>query len=96
MLTGLPVDGFSGTLARAGQRLLRARRQGRLGTVRAKTGNLETVVALAGVAYARNGQLLSFAVMADRMKACPRPAARWPASPSPRRLRLPIEDPAGQ
>ena len=47
-----------------------------LGVVRAKTGNLNTVATLAGVAYARDGQLLSFAVMADKLKsgALDRPA----------------------
>ena len=40
-----------------------------LGLVRAKTGNLTTVAALAGIAYARNGQLLAFAVMADQLQA---------------------------
>ena len=39
-----------------------------LGLVRAKTGNLNTVAALAGIAYARNGELLSFAVMADKLR----------------------------
>jgi serine-type D-Ala-D-Ala carboxypeptidase/endopeptidase (penicillin-binding protein 4) len=39
------------------------------GVVRAKTGNLSTVAALAGTAYARNGQLLAFAVMADQIPA---------------------------
>ena len=41
------------------------------GVVRAKTGNLSTVAALAGTAYARNGQLLAFAVMADRIPKAP-------------------------
>ena len=40
-----------------------------LGVVRAKTGNLNTVAALAGIAYAKNGQLLAFAVMADKLQA---------------------------
>ena len=40
-----------------------------LGVVRAKTGNLDTVAALAGIAYAKDGELLSFAVMADKLKA---------------------------
>ena len=35
--------------------------------VRAKTGNLSTVAALAGTAYARDGQLLAFAIMADKI-----------------------------
>jgi D-alanyl-D-alanine carboxypeptidase/D-alanyl-D-alanine-endopeptidase (penicillin-binding protein 4) len=68
MLAGLPVDGFSGTLVKGGSVFGAGGRVG-LGVVRAKTGNLNTVAALAGVAYARNGQLLAFAVMADRVQA---------------------------
>ncbi|HEY2505422.1 MAG TPA: D-alanyl-D-alanine carboxypeptidase/D-alanyl-D-alanine-endopeptidase [Streptosporangiaceae bacterium] len=68
MLTGLPVDGFSGTLVPGSSVFGPGGRAG-LGMVRAKTGNLNTVAALAGVAYARNGQLLAFAVMADRVQA---------------------------
>jgi D-alanyl-D-alanine carboxypeptidase/D-alanyl-D-alanine-endopeptidase (penicillin-binding protein 4) len=67
-ITGLPVAGFSGTLAPGGS-VFAAAGPAALGVVRAKTGNLNTVAALAGVAYARDGQLLSFAVMADKVKA---------------------------
>jgi serine-type D-Ala-D-Ala carboxypeptidase/endopeptidase (penicillin-binding protein 4) len=66
-ITGLPVAGFSGTLAPGGSVFAEAGRAA-LGLVRAKTGNLNTVAALAGIAYAKNGQLLSFAVMADKLK----------------------------
>jgi D-alanyl-D-alanine carboxypeptidase/D-alanyl-D-alanine-endopeptidase (penicillin-binding protein 4) len=66
-ITGLPVAGFSGTLAPGGSVFASAGRAA-LGVVRAKTGNLNTVAALAGIAYARDGQLLSFAVMADKLK----------------------------
>jgi serine-type D-Ala-D-Ala carboxypeptidase/endopeptidase (penicillin-binding protein 4) len=66
-ITGLPVAGFSGTLAPGGSVFAEAGKAA-LGVVRAKTGNLNTVAALAGIAYARNGQLLSFAVMADRLR----------------------------
>jgi D-alanyl-D-alanine carboxypeptidase/D-alanyl-D-alanine-endopeptidase (penicillin-binding protein 4) len=65
-ITGLPVAGFSGTLA-AGQRAFGGAGRAALGVVRAKTGNLATVAALAGLAYARNGQLLAFAIMADQV-----------------------------
>jgi serine-type D-Ala-D-Ala carboxypeptidase/endopeptidase (penicillin-binding protein 4) len=65
-ITGLPVAGFSGTLAPGGSVFAKAG-PAALGVVRAKTGNLTTVAALAGIAYARDGQLLSFAVMADRL-----------------------------
>jgi D-alanyl-D-alanine carboxypeptidase/D-alanyl-D-alanine-endopeptidase (penicillin-binding protein 4) len=70
VLAGLPVEGFSGTLARGGSVFGLGTSPG-LGVVRAKTGNLSTVAALAGTAYARNGQLLGFAIMADRISAAP-------------------------
>jgi len=66
VITGLPVAGFSGTLGPGGS-VFGALGQPALGVVRAKTGNLSTVAALAGIAYARNGQLLSFAFMADQL-----------------------------
>jgi D-alanyl-D-alanine carboxypeptidase/D-alanyl-D-alanine-endopeptidase (penicillin-binding protein 4) len=67
VLTGLPVANFSGTL------LPHASDFGpggaaAWGVVRAKTGNLDTVAALAGLAYAKNGQLLAFAIMADKLR----------------------------
>ncbi len=66
VLTGLPVEGFSGTLMRGGSVFGLGRPDG-FGLVRAKTGNLSTVAALAGTVYAKDGQLLAFAVMADRI-----------------------------
>jgi D-alanyl-D-alanine carboxypeptidase/D-alanyl-D-alanine-endopeptidase (penicillin-binding protein 4) len=66
VLTGLPVEGFSGTLVAGGSVFGLTSSTG-LGVVRAKTGNLSNVVALAGSAYARNGQVLAFAVMADQV-----------------------------
>jgi serine-type D-Ala-D-Ala carboxypeptidase/endopeptidase (penicillin-binding protein 4) len=68
LITGLPVAGFSGTLSPGGSVFGEIGRAG-LGVVRAKTGNLSSVAALAGIAYARNGQLLVFAVMADRLQS---------------------------
>jgi serine-type D-Ala-D-Ala carboxypeptidase/endopeptidase (penicillin-binding protein 4) len=70
VLTGLPVEGFSGTLMQGGSVFGLGGTAG-LGVVRAKTGNLTTVAALAGTAYARNGQLLAFAVMADQISGAP-------------------------
>ncbi len=61
VITGMPVAGFSGTLA-AGS-YFGPFAPAALGTVRAKTGNLSAVATMAGVAYARNGQLLGFAFM---------------------------------
>ncbi|HXW43634.1 MAG TPA: D-alanyl-D-alanine carboxypeptidase/D-alanyl-D-alanine-endopeptidase [Streptosporangiaceae bacterium] len=66
-LTGLPVYGFSGTLAPDGGTSFYSGGTAAPGMVRAKTGNLSTAAALAGVAYARDGQLLAFAVMADKL-----------------------------
>jgi len=66
VITGLPVAGFSGTLAPGGS-VFNALGPPAWGVVRAKTGNLLTVVSLAGIAYARNGQLLAFAFMADQL-----------------------------
>lgn len=68
VLTSLPVANFSGTLT-AGSSVFGAGGRASRGVVRAKTGNLNTVATLAGIAYARNGQLLSFAVMADKVRA---------------------------
>jgi serine-type D-Ala-D-Ala carboxypeptidase/endopeptidase (penicillin-binding protein 4) len=66
VITGLPVAGFTGTLAPGGS-VFNALGPPANGVVRAKTGNLLTVVSLAGIAYARNGQLLAFAFMADQL-----------------------------
>jgi D-alanyl-D-alanine carboxypeptidase/D-alanyl-D-alanine-endopeptidase (penicillin-binding protein 4) len=68
VLTGLPVEGFSGTLMQGGS-VFGLGGQAGFGVVRAKTGNLNTVAALAGTVDARNGQLLAFAVMADKVPA---------------------------
>jgi D-alanyl-D-alanine carboxypeptidase/D-alanyl-D-alanine-endopeptidase (penicillin-binding protein 4) len=70
VVTGLPVAGFLGTLS-AGDSAFGG--IGRLaggtarGVVRAKTGNLSTVAALAGLAYDRGGRLLIFAIMAPQV-----------------------------
>jgi PBP4 family serine-type D-alanyl-D-alanine carboxypeptidase len=66
VITGLPVAGFSGTLAPGGSVFPDVGQPG-LGVVRAKTGNLLTVVSLAGLALARDGQLFAFSFMADRL-----------------------------
>jgi serine-type D-Ala-D-Ala carboxypeptidase/endopeptidase (penicillin-binding protein 4) len=63
LLSGLPVAGFSGTLS-AGQSVFSGIGGAALGSVRAKTGNLGTVAALAGLAYDKSGGVLVFAFMA--------------------------------
>lgn len=62
VVTGLPVAGFSGTLSeryRKGESLPAA------GVVRAKTGTLNGVSALAGLVRTDDGRLLAFAIAAD-------------------------------
>ena len=64
LLAGLPVAGFSGTLS-AGQSVFSGIGGAALGSVRAKTGNLGTVAALAGLVYDKSGSVLVFAFMAN-------------------------------
>ena len=63
VVTGLPVAGFSGTLAPGS--FFGPFGRAALGTVRAKTGNLTHVATLAGLAYTSGGQLLAFAFMGN-------------------------------
>ena len=66
VLTGLPIGGFSGTLAnryRSGSVAEAA------GDVRAKTGTLNGVSTLAGIAYDADGRLLVYAFMASRFRS---------------------------
>ena len=65
-MAGLPVAGFSGTLA-AGESVFAGIGGHALGLVRAKTGNLGSVAALAGLVYDRDGAALVFAIMADKV-----------------------------
>lgn len=64
-ITGLPVAGFSGTLA---DRYLVFGAQG-AGLIRAKTGTLAGVSTLAGVVYDADGRLLAFAFMAGKVQS---------------------------
>lgn len=59
LLSGLPVAGYDGTLFDRGDAGAAP------GTVRAKTGTLLGVTALAGTVVTTDGRLLSFAVVAD-------------------------------
>lgn len=63
LLPGLPVAGFSGSLAYRFDGLP----AGSVGRVRAKTGTLRGVRSLAGIVVARDGTPMVFALMADRI-----------------------------
>ena len=65
-VTGMPVAGFSGTLA-PGQSVFGSFGPPALGVVRAKTGNLSTVASLSGIVDDASGQVLAFAFMADQI-----------------------------
>src|SRR5499427_9713897 len=65
-ITGMPVAGFSGTLA-PGQSVFGGFGRPALGMVRAKTGNLGTVASLSGIATDASGHVLAFAFMADKI-----------------------------
>lgn len=62
VLTGLPVAGFTGTLA---DRYTSDASDGAAGVVRAKTGTLTGVNTLAGTAVDRDGHLLAFAFLTE-------------------------------
>jgi D-alanyl-D-alanine carboxypeptidase/D-alanyl-D-alanine-endopeptidase (penicillin-binding protein 4) len=70
LLAGLPVAGFTGTLA---DRYRKGTSHAGAGVVRAKTGTLAGVNALAGLVVDADGRLLVFAVVADHVPS-PTPA----------------------
>jgi D-alanyl-D-alanine carboxypeptidase/D-alanyl-D-alanine-endopeptidase (penicillin-binding protein 4) len=65
-ITGLPVAGFSGTLA-SGQSVFGGFGPAALGMVQAKTGNLSKVASLSGITTDASGHVLAFAFMADQI-----------------------------
>jgi len=70
VVTGLPVAGLTGTLADR----YAGRAKAAAGLVRAKTGTLSHVSAIAGTAVDRSGELLIFAFVANRVPS-PDPTA---------------------
>ncbi|MCO6000050.1 D-alanyl-D-alanine carboxypeptidase/D-alanyl-D-alanine endopeptidase [Actinoallomurus rhizosphaericola] len=64
IMSGMPIGGFSGTLA---GRYRTGSSAAGLGVVRGKTGTLNGVNTLAGVVYDSDGRLLSFAFMANHV-----------------------------
>jgi D-alanyl-D-alanine carboxypeptidase/D-alanyl-D-alanine-endopeptidase (penicillin-binding protein 4) len=62
---GLPVAGFSGSLAN--QRFV-VRAEAGLGRVRAKTGTLRGVHGLSGVVVGRDGSVMLYAALTDRVR----------------------------
>jgi serine-type D-Ala-D-Ala carboxypeptidase/endopeptidase (penicillin-binding protein 4) len=67
-ITGMPVAGFSGTLA-PGQSVFGDVGEPGLGVIQAKTGNLSTVATLAGLVYDASGRVLAFAFMTNQVPA---------------------------
>ncbi|MGW0802178.1 D-alanyl-D-alanine carboxypeptidase/D-alanyl-D-alanine endopeptidase [Nonomuraea sp. NPDC002799] len=70
--SGMPVAGFSGTLGN-GRRFTASDSRGQVGLVRAKTGTLNNVNTLAGMATTKDGRLVTFAFMADHVPGTAEP-----------------------
>ncbi len=68
LVAGLPVAAWSGSLA---DRFVAGSSRAGAGVVRAKTGTLTGVSALAGLVHDRAGRLLAFAFIADRTTSTP-------------------------
>ncbi|NUR91131.1 MAG: D-alanyl-D-alanine carboxypeptidase/D-alanyl-D-alanine-endopeptidase [Nonomuraea sp.] len=64
--SGMPIAGFSGTLGN-GRRFQDKYSKPEVGLVRAKTGTLNNVNTLAGMATTKDGRLVTFAFLADKV-----------------------------
>ncbi|MEV4470010.1 D-alanyl-D-alanine carboxypeptidase/D-alanyl-D-alanine-endopeptidase [Nonomuraea salmonea] len=64
--TGMPIAGFSGTLGN-GRRFTGGDSKDQVGLVRAKTGTLNHINTLAGLATTKDGRLVTYAFMADQV-----------------------------
>ncbi|MEV4170073.1 D-alanyl-D-alanine carboxypeptidase/D-alanyl-D-alanine-endopeptidase [Nonomuraea sp. NPDC049709] len=64
--SGMPIAGFTGTLGN-GRRFTGKDSKGQVGLVRAKTGTLNNINTLAGMATTKDGRLVTFAFMADQV-----------------------------
>lgn len=74
LLTGLPVAGYSGTLK---DRYQEANAGGAaVGLVRAKTGTLLAAASLSGIVVTKDGRLLAFALLADKLPGNDTPSAK--------------------
>ena len=69
IVTGLPVAGFSGTLSPEEDRFVTKQSAPGAGLVRAKTGTLGNVRALAGLVVDAQGRLLCFVFVINRVPA---------------------------
>lgn len=72
LASGMPIAGFTGTLGKA-NRFALPDSKGQVGLVRAKTGTLNNVNTLAGFATTKDGRLVTYAFMADKVPVTAEP-----------------------
>ncbi|MFG2071447.1 D-alanyl-D-alanine carboxypeptidase/D-alanyl-D-alanine endopeptidase [Nonomuraea maritima] len=72
LASGMPIAGFTGTLGKS-TRFALPDSKGQVGLVRAKTGTLNNVNTLAGFATTKDGRLVTYAFMADKVPVTAEP-----------------------